>query len=109
MITQDSIEMLGWEAKDKITGCEGVITSVCFDLYGCIQAVLSPPVLKKGDKPPEFLGWFDINRLEINRKKKRRMTPPAFATKYHTRFEVQGAACKPQCAGSNPVPSSSCI
>jgi hypothetical protein len=57
------LSILGTHVKDRITGIEGVATSVCFDLYGCIQVILHPGVDKDG-KPREQC-WFDIARLEI--------------------------------------------
>jgi len=60
------IDLLGYKAEDKITGFKGVIDSVCFDLYGCIQVSLKPPVDKDGKIPDSF--WFDVTRLKINTK-----------------------------------------
>jgi len=57
------LELLGKTARDKVTGFEGVIASICFDLYGCIQAILTPPVDKDGKKQEGC--WLDINRLTI--------------------------------------------
>lgn len=60
---KETIDLLGHHAIDKITGFEGVITSVCFDLYGCVQAIVAPTImpgqeLKSGN-------WFDVGRLEV--------------------------------------------
>ncbi len=56
------IGMLGLTYRDKVTGFVGVVTTVSFDLYGCIQMVVTPPAedgkVKEG-------GWFDYNRLEL--------------------------------------------
>lgn len=76
MSAQDHINYLGKKARDSVTGFEGVVTSVSFDLYGCIQAVLSPPLGKDGKM--EDGRWFDIHRLEIT-DDKRVMPVPAFA------------------------------
>jgi hypothetical protein len=57
-----SFRLLGHRAKDRVTGVEGVVTTVTFDLYGCIQALIHPGV-DKDDKLKEQL-WFDVNRLE---------------------------------------------
>ena len=57
------IALLGKKAKDKITGLTGIITSVSFDLYGCIQAVITPPASKEGKVNSGH--WFDVTRLEI--------------------------------------------
>jgi len=59
--------LLGKTAKDKVTGFEGVITSMCFDLYGCIQGIITAPVGKDGTRPDDK--WFDMNRLVIKNKK----------------------------------------
>jgi hypothetical protein len=65
-VIKESIELLGLEAKDRVTGFNGVIASVTFDLYGCVQAIVTPPVDKDG-KTREG-NWFDIKRLETGRR-----------------------------------------
>lgn len=55
--------MLGMRVKDKVTGAKGVVTSISFDLYGCVQAVVNPGIGKDGK--PMDCGWFDIARLEV--------------------------------------------
>jgi len=65
-----TIELLGFRGKDKITEMSGVITSVCFDLYGCSQVVLTPPVDSKHEAR-----WFDISRIEVDKSVKV-MEPP---------------------------------
>jgi hypothetical protein len=56
------IDMLGLEVRDAVTGFEGVVVSVSFDLYGCIQAVVTPKV-KDGELKDGW--WFDVTRLEV--------------------------------------------
>jgi len=56
------MELLGCPVKDRVTGIEGIATSICFDLYGCIQAIVNPGLDKEG-KPQETL-WYDVSRLE---------------------------------------------
>ena len=73
------IDLLGFPARDKITGYSGVVSSICFDLYGCVQAALSPPVNDKGEIPDDR--WFDVSRLEISGA--RVMTPPDRFTTDH--------------------------
>jgi len=63
MQVQDHLSKLGYPAKDRVTGFVGVVTSVGFDLYGCIQYVLTPPAGEKGKQ--EDGRWFDANRVEI--------------------------------------------
>jgi len=55
------ISKLGLKVRDQVTGLEGVITGVTFDLYGCIQCIVNPGLDKEG-KPRDTL-WFDIARL----------------------------------------------
>ena len=75
------LELLGQTARDKITGLQGTIVSVSFDLFGCVQAVLAPPlpVDKDGNKdhhkkPESF--WLDVNRLDIVRRERVMPIPP---------------------------------
>ncbi len=67
-LVEKHLELLGHRAKDKITGLEGVVTSVCFDLYGCMQVILHPGL----DKDKKFMeqAWFDVSRVEVLGKAK---------------------------------------
>jgi hypothetical protein len=75
MITE-TIDLLGKEARDKISGFKGVISSVSFDLYGCVQIVLAPKANESGDKI-EDSRWFDVHRLEVT-SSRRVMDVPDF-------------------------------
>jgi len=75
-MSQAHIDLLGKTARDRVTGFEGVVSSVSFDLYGCIQAAVTPSVDKDGKTRDGH--WFDVNRLEIT-DETRRMPVPAFA------------------------------
>ena len=55
------IEMLGYRYYDRVTNYSGVAESMCFDLYGCVQFALRPPVTKDGKM--EDGRWFDVTRL----------------------------------------------
>lgn len=59
----DSLDLLGKKAKDKVTGQEGVITLVSYDLYGCIPVIVTPQ--SKEDGTTGEAKWHDVNRLEI--------------------------------------------
>lgn len=74
MITE-TIDMLGLRAKDKVTGYVGTISSVSFDLYGCVQLALTPDV--SADGKLEGGHWFDVHRVDV--QKKRVMPVPNFA------------------------------
>lgn len=76
---QEHIGLLGFKVQDKVTGYKGVVTSISFDLYGCIQAIVSPIALKEGRV--ESGTWFDVARLKVL-SKKRVMELPNFVTNY---------------------------
>lgn len=59
----ETIDLLGHKATDKVSGFTGTITSVCFDLYGCVQAIISPPM--GSDGKIEDSRWFDVQRLDV--------------------------------------------
>ena len=59
---------LGHKARDRVTGFKGTITSMSFDLFGCVQAGLTPEVINDKTTGKLELGsshWFDCNRLEL--------------------------------------------
>lgn len=56
------MKFLGMNARDVITGAKGIVTSISFDLYGCVQGLLNPGLDKDG-KPGELF-WYDLKRLE---------------------------------------------
>jgi hypothetical protein len=58
---QEHLKLLGFKVKDVVSGLEGVVTSISFDLYGCVQAVVSRPTNKDGEIPESR--WFDTKRL----------------------------------------------
>ena len=60
------LSLLGLKVIDKITNFEGIVTSVSFDLYGCIQ-LLVQPISYDGQKA-ETSYWFDENRMKITCK-----------------------------------------
>ena len=90
MKISEHLEKLGLEGTDRITGAKGVITSISFDLFGCIQAVLTPKLQKEGKRIQGY--WYDINRLKIS--KKRVMELPDF-TKPKIAAGLKGPAEKP--------------
>ena len=59
-------DLLGYKAKDMVTGFSGVIDSVSYDLYGCVQVIISPPAK---DVKREQGCWFDAKRVKIMGKK----------------------------------------
>jgi len=61
---EETIQYLGLRGRDKVTGFDGTVSSVCFDLYGCVQLALAPPVDKDGKLPTSH--WFDVHRIELS-------------------------------------------
>lgn len=83
------IELLGCKAEDKVTGFKGTIDSICFDLYGCVQASLKPSIDSEGRIPDGY--WVDITRLKVG---KRVMAVPNYYEGYIAEGK-KGAADKP--------------
>ncbi len=88
---QQHFDLLVRKGKDTVTGFVGVVTSISFDLYGCIQAVLTPPMCKKEGMKDGH--WFDVTRIEITDKKPV-MNLPDFVAGYVSEGR-KGAAFKP--------------
>lgn len=78
---QKALNLLGHHVVDKVTGFRGVVTSVCFDLYGCIQAMVHPGM--QGEKMGEVC-WFDTNRLthDLDYGKRPVMVAPSFVKEH---------------------------
>lgn len=58
------MELMGMRVRDRISGFTGIVVSVAYDLYGCIQATVHPGMDDKQEKMKDQ-HWFDINRLEV--------------------------------------------
>lgn len=87
------LNLLGLRVQDRVTEREGIVTSVCFDLYGCIQAAVDPGYKEDGSR--HDCSWFDINRLRVLNYDPV-MTPPDFVSYGHPQAEgLQGSADKP--------------
>jgi hypothetical protein len=64
---KEHFKLLGYEVRDVVTGFKGTVTTIAFDLYGCVQGYVSTR-LTKGEK--ETSGqWFDLKRLVAVGKK----------------------------------------
>jgi hypothetical protein len=59
---KQALQFLGSSQRDVVTGLAGVVTSICFDINGCIQACLKPPLDKDGKIPDGY--WIDLDRLQ---------------------------------------------
>jgi hypothetical protein len=67
MNIHEHMKMLGMKVTDKVTGFKGVVASVSFDLYGCIQCIVTPEAGELGKQ--EDCRWFDIKRLRVTGKR----------------------------------------
>ncbi len=75
MSAQAFIDLLGKNGRDRVTGFVGRICSVSFDLFGCVQVAVHPPLDKDGKMPDGR--WMDVHRVEII-DENRAMPLPAF-------------------------------
>ncbi len=57
------LTLLGRLVRDRVTKFQGFVSSISFDLYGCIQAVVTPEV--NDENKLEDSRWFDVARLEV--------------------------------------------
>lgn len=90
-LIQQHLSKLGHRVKDRVTGAEGVVTTVGFDLFGCVQVIVNRGFDKDG-KPYESM-WLDIARLEVLSSEPT-MTQPDFVEGPVARGE-KGPAEKP--------------
>lgn len=74
---QKHLSLLGLKVRDKVTCVEGVVATIGFDLYGCVQAIVNCGVDKEGKLKDQL--WFDVARLEVLDSVPV-MTPPNFHT-----------------------------
>lgn len=90
MINTSHFDLLGKKVEDAVTGYKGVVTTISYDLYGCIQAVVTPEADGQDISPG---GWFDVTRL-IVKSKKPVMALPDYNQGYVSEGR-KGAASKP--------------
>ncbi len=60
---EKNLALLGLKVTDRVTGLEGVVTSICFDLYGCVQAIINPGLDKDGKYFDSV--YLDVGRLRV--------------------------------------------
>jgi len=76
-VIEQHLELLGTHMKDCVTGLEGMVDTVAFDAYGCVQASLRAKAKEDGTLPEAY--WFDVKRL-IQSGKRIIAMPPHFTT-----------------------------
>ncbi len=62
---------LGLKVKDAVTGFTGVCTAVSFDLYGCVQCIVTPDATVDKEKKQDLAEsrWLDEKRLIVRNPK----------------------------------------
>jgi hypothetical protein len=81
MSIESELLLLGHKVRDVVTLFEGIVTSLSFDLYGCVQALVQPQDNEKSAQ------WFDTKRLKVSSQEPV-MRQPSFES-------VPGPAAKP--------------
>lgn len=71
---KEHFKLLGFRVREVVSGHEGIVTSISFDLNGCVQGLVMAPRDKKTGKLGESF-WFDTKRLEALDKKAIRPLP----------------------------------
>lgn len=61
------LNLLGLHVEDRVSGFKGVVTSISFDLYGCVQAIVHPGL--DTDKNLGEQQWLDVARLRVTKLK----------------------------------------
>lgn len=64
MSLQTYVNHLGLEVRDKVTGLQGIVTSVSFDICNCVQLLVTPKASGDGSRPDSM--WLDVKRVEVN-------------------------------------------
>jgi hypothetical protein len=89
------LDLLGMRVEDYTTGFKGVVTSVGFDLYGCIQAIVHPGIDAEGKLRDSQ--WFDVNRLRVTSEAPVMPRPEFEWTPQKVSAGDKGPADKPTC------------
>lgn len=68
-------KILGYLVKDTVTNRQGIVTSISFDLSGCVQGLVTPVCDREGKTGDSY--WIDTKRL-VPLAKTPVMSPPSF-------------------------------
>ena len=68
MLIKKHLDLLGHEVQDKVSDFCGIVISISFDLYGCVQADVRPKKLDK-DGRLTIGHWLDVSRLKVLSRK----------------------------------------
>jgi len=65
-VIDETLKLLGTHMKDVVTGEKGMVDSVSFDAYGCVQVSIRPAIKRDGTHP--VCHWFDVKRMRPTKK-----------------------------------------
>lgn len=101
--TARAVNMLGYSGKDLVTGMQGIVTSVAFDLYGCIQVCINPGLDKDGKHRES--SWYDSTRIEIDTAAERVLPLPLHCAEIIAAAQLTGEepASSPKGPAEKPV------
>lgn len=60
---KEYLKLLGYLVNDVVTNQKGIVTSISFDLAGCVQSLIMPACSSEGTLPDPH--WFDTKRLVL--------------------------------------------
>jgi hypothetical protein len=63
MNKEKDLALLGFKVVDRVSGFTGVVTSITYDLYGCMQGLVTPETAEEPSKQRDSR-WFDLKRLK---------------------------------------------
>jgi len=72
---QEHLSLLCLEVVDRPSGYKGIVTSISFDMSGCVQAYVRAGIDKDGKLADGY--WFDTKRLRVIGEKPV-IDPPTF-------------------------------
>jgi len=93
MKIKEHLSLLGMKVQDRVTLFAGIVTSITFDLYGCIQALVTPRQDSEGKQSES--GWYDVSRLKVLGKK------PIMEVPDYDSLSISGGEKGPQ---KKPIP-----
>ena len=89
-------DILGRRIRDKVSNQEGVCDVITFDLFGCIQVGIAPPVDKDGKFSEGRM--LDVHRVQVIEADTRVM-PRASFPNYLTAFNLLGKKVRDRITG----------
>lgn len=103
MEAYEHLGILGHRVRDKVTGVQGFVVGVTYDLYGCIQAEVLPPT--DSDNKTKDATWFDVNRLDSTVVSARDLQKPSIED-FRSKLGILGKKVEDAATGTKGVVTS---